>query len=73
MAIYNLTVKKIGNRFVFSCPKCDIPAISAYGAQNKDQLVYVLLCGKCFETLAEWMTREEGDTELKELIAKLVP
>ncbi len=71
MAIYNLTATKIGGRLVFSCPKCKLPATPAYGAQNRDQLVYLLLCPKCPDILGEWTTREERDSELRGLVAKL--
>ncbi len=67
MAIYNLTAMKIGGRFIFSCPKCKLPATPAYGAQNRDQLVYLLLCLSCPDTLAEWPTQEERDSELRVL------
>ena len=72
MAIYSLNVMKIGDRSVFICPKCKAPGMDALGAQNRDQLVYLLLCGKCFDTLAEWMTPEERYTELRQLAARLM-
>jgi hypothetical protein len=71
MPILNLTIQKMGGRLVFSCPKCGRPASPAYGSQNHDQLVYLLLCVNCPDTLAEWTTREEREKELRELAAKI--
>ncbi len=71
MAIYKLTAIKGKSGVVFACPKCKVPATSAYGAQNKDQLAYLLLCEKCFEELAAWPSPDVRDKELREFAAKL--
>jgi hypothetical protein len=34
-----------------------------YGIQNKDELVYVLMCEKCGKVLGEWPTVEEPDVK----------
>lgn len=56
---------------VFVCPKCRIVPDQAFGAQNADQLVRVLMCSKCGRVLAEWATIEERDKELSAFAHKV--
>ena len=72
MPIYHLSGVKKDGRVILGCPKCLVPGIDVYGAQNKVELAYLLICEKCFETLGEWTTREERDEELREFARKVL-
>ena len=48
------------------CGKCRAPVEYATGAQNKDQLAYILICSKCHKILGEWTSLEARDKELRE-------
>ena len=50
----------------FICDKCRAPVEYATGAQNKDQLAYILICSKCHKTLGEWTSIEARDSELRD-------
>lgn len=54
-------------RVTFVCSKCGSIPENAYGAQNRDQLVYMLVCSnlKCNRVLGEWVTAAERDEELR--------
>jgi hypothetical protein len=43
----------------------------AYGAPNKDQLVYMLVCQKCGRTLGEWVSTEQREKELREFAKRV--
>jgi hypothetical protein len=47
------------------CGHCGKPADHAKGAQNREQLVYMLMCPEGKVTLGEWTTLEEKNAELK--------
>jgi hypothetical protein len=65
-------IKKSETTVVFVCPTCKTPPDEAFGAQNKKQLVYVLICWKCGgQVLAEWATIEERDKELREFATRV--
>lgn len=53
-------------RVIFMCGKCGSLPENAYGAQDKDDLAYLLICPKCHQVLGEWTTTEERDRELRE-------
>jgi hypothetical protein len=55
--IYNLTVIQTKDgKNIPVCATCKEPQQHANGAQNRDQLPYVLSCLKCGgKTLAEWV------------------
>lgn len=59
-------VKNSAGTIVFVCSKCRTYPDHAYGAPNADQLVYMLVCSKCGRTLAEWVSTEARDKELRE-------
>ncbi len=59
-------VKNSAGTIVFVCSKCRTYPDQAYGAANKDQLVYMLVCLKCGRTLGEWVSPESRETELRE-------
>ena len=40
------------------CGECRAPVENATGAQNKDQLAYMLVCSKCHKVVGEWVSRE---------------
>jgi hypothetical protein len=54
-------------RVIFVCGKCGAVPHSAYGAQNKDDLAYLLVCSneKCAYVLGQWTTTEEKEQELR--------
>ncbi|HXP69805.1 MAG TPA: hypothetical protein VOA88_11020 [Candidatus Dormibacteraeota bacterium] len=56
---------------VFVCSKCRVVPDNALGAQNKGELVYMLICSKCGAALAEWDTIEAREKELREFAKKV--
>jgi hypothetical protein len=50
---------------VFVCEKCRVIPDAALGAQDKGELVYMLVCPKCGATLGEWDTIDAKDEELR--------
>jgi hypothetical protein len=56
---------------IFMCVKCKVRPENAFGARDKDQLVYVLICPNCSRILGEWASVEERDSELRE-VAKII-
>jgi hypothetical protein len=64
-------VKNEKGTFVFVCGKCGAFPEQAYGAQNKDQLAYVLLCAKCGRVFGEWLTIEARDNDLREFAKRV--
>lgn len=71
MSIYNLSAIKGRAGIVFACPKCKTAASSAYGAQNRDQLAYLLVCEKCGDILAEWASPDVRDDKLRDLAKRI--
>ena len=67
MSIYKLAAMKRANGTVFSCPDCDVPGMAAFGAANKAEMVFLLICPKCQLTLAEWSTVDDRERELEDL------
>jgi len=59
-------VRNSAGTVVFVCSKCRTYPDHAYGAANKDQLVYLLVCSKCGRTLGEWASVEARERELRE-------
>ena len=59
-------IKNYKGTVIFVCSRCGVAPDEAHGAQNTDQLVYILICPKCTRILGEWATLEERDTELRE-------
>ena len=64
-------VKNDKGTVVFVCSKCGVFPDQAYGAQNKDQLAYILMCSKCGRIFGEWTTIEERDKELREFAKRV--
>ena len=56
---------------IFVCSKCRVSPNDALGAQDKAQLVYMLICPRCNATLGEWATTNERDAELREFAKKV--
>ncbi|MHB8502093.1 MAG: hypothetical protein ACYDHE_14275 [Candidatus Acidiferrales bacterium] len=52
------------------CPVCQSKPELAKGAQDKDQLVYMLNCPKCNKTLSQDSSPEELSTELSKVVEK---
>lgn len=71
--IYELTGMRTDRdtTVIFVCPRCLIVPDQAFGSQNTDQLVRVLICPKCGHVLAEWATIEERDKELSDFSKKV--
>ena len=66
-------VKNSSGTIVFVCSKCRTYPDHAYGAPNKDQLVYMLVCPKCGRTLGEWVSIEAREKELREFAKRVEP
>jgi hypothetical protein len=64
-------VKNEKGTVVFVCGKCGALPEEAYGAQNRDQLAYILICSRCSRVFGEWTTIEERDRELREFAERL--
>jgi hypothetical protein len=56
---------------VFVCRTCGVPPEHAFGAQNKAQLVYLLICPKCQKILGEWLTIQNREDELRDFATKV--
>jgi hypothetical protein len=63
-------VCKANNEVEFSCPECRSPARPGFGAQDKDQLAYLVICSGCGIILGEWPTAQERAQDLKVFAAK---
>jgi hypothetical protein len=73
--IHDLAVIRVKDgKTIFVCPNCKKVPPDAYGAQNKDELVYVWICWQCGgQTLAEWPTLADKEKELREFARHLEP
>jgi len=56
---------------VFVCGKCGNFPESLYGAQNKDELAYLLMCAHCNKVLGEWASTEAREKELRDFAGKV--
>jgi hypothetical protein len=63
--------KNSAGTVVFVCSKCRTYSSHAYGAPNRDQLVYMLVCPKCGRTLGEWISVEDRERELLEFAGRV--
>lgn len=70
MAIERLAAIRTDAGVKFLCPDCKVQATQAHGAQNKDELAYLIICSKCGNILGQWTTAEQRDAELKSLAEK---
>jgi NMD protein affecting ribosome stability and mRNA decay len=57
--------------YIFLCAKCRALPEYAFGAKNKGELVYILVCSNCTHILGQWATIEERDRELREFAKKI--
>jgi hypothetical protein len=64
-------VKSGRGTVIFVRGKCRTSPNDALGAQNKGELVYMLVCPKCSATLGEWDTLEARDKELRDFATKV--
>ncbi|HXA76814.1 MAG TPA: hypothetical protein VNV41_06735 [Candidatus Acidoferrales bacterium] len=64
-------VRNSAGTIVFVCFKCRTYPDHAYGAPNKEQLVYMLVCSKCGRTLGEWISIEEREKELLQFAGRV--
>ncbi len=51
---------------IFICSTCKVPPNFTFGANDKGELVYLMLCPKCGIVLGEWDTLEARGRELGE-------
>lgn len=58
---------------IWVCGHCGRPADDAQSAEDKDQLVYMLMCPDGKLTLGGWATLEEKNAQLKAYKDKLKP
>ena len=64
-------VKNSTRTVVFVCGKCRTYPDRVYGAPNEGQLVYLLVCSKCGRTLAEWISIEAQEKDLREFAKRV--
>ena len=64
-------VKTTKGTVVFVCAKDGTCPDNMYGATDKAELVYVLMCSKCGRVLGEWMTIEDREKELRAFAEKV--
>jgi hypothetical protein len=56
---------------IFVCSTCKVPPNFTFGAQQKGELVYLMICPRCEIVLAEWPTLEARHQELNEFAKTL--
>jgi hypothetical protein len=61
---------KKGNKIEVRCAACQGKPEVAKGAQEKDQMKYMLNCPKCGITLVEYGSPEELATDLSQIVGK---
>jgi len=59
-------MKARNGKIIFVCSTCKVPPNFTFGAQNKGELVYLMLCPKCGIVLGEWDSLEARGRELQE-------
>jgi hypothetical protein len=64
-------VKNDKGTVVFVRRKCGSFPEQAYGAQNTDQLVHILMRTKCGRVFGEWAAIEARDNELREFAKRV--
>lgn len=64
-------VKSGRGAVMFVCGKCRTSPNHALGAQDKGELVYMLVCQTCSATLGEWDTLEARDKELRDFATRV--
>lgn len=57
---------------IFVCSTCKVPPHFTFGAHDKGELVYLMLCPKCGIVLAEWDSLEARGRELSEFAKTLI-
>lgn len=56
---------------IFVCSTCRVPPNFTFGAQEKGELVYLMVCPRCDIVLGEWASLEARDGELSEFAKTL--
>ena len=64
-------MKARNGTLIFVCSTCKEPPNFTFGAQDKGELVYLMICPKCGLVLAEWESLEARHRELSEFGQKL--
>jgi transcription initiation factor IIE alpha subunit len=59
-------MKARNGTIIFICSTCKVPPSFTFGAHDKGELVYLMLCPKCGIVLGEWDTLEARGRELGE-------
>jgi NMD protein affecting ribosome stability and mRNA decay len=63
--IKGVTVSRTETRtYLFLCGACHSVLQNNFGAQNKPQLVHILICPSCKHVAGEWLTEKERNHEL---------
>jgi hypothetical protein len=65
------TTRDANGSIVFVCANCGTCADKTYGAPNKDQAAYILVCRKCGKIFGEWKTFEAREVELRKFVGKV--
>jgi hypothetical protein len=64
-------MKARNGTLIFVCSTCKAPPNCTFGAQDKGELVYLMICPKCGLVLAEWGSLEARHLELSEFAKNL--
>jgi len=64
-------MKARNGTLIFVCSTCKTPPNFTFGAQDKGELAFLMLCPKCGIVLGEWDTLEARDHELSEFAKTL--
>jgi hypothetical protein len=64
-------MKARNGTLIFVCSTCKVPPNFTFGAQDKGELVYLMLCPSCGCALGEWDSLEARDRELSEFARTL--
>ena len=64
-------MKARNGTLIFICSTCKEPPNFTFGAAQKGELVYLMLCPKCGLVLGEWDSLEARDRQLSEFAKTL--
>jgi transcription initiation factor IIE alpha subunit len=64
-------MKARNGTLIFICSTCKEPPNFTFGAAQKGELVYLMLCPKCGLVLGEWDSVEARDRQLSEFAKTL--
>ena len=64
-------MKARNGTLIFVCSTCKVPPNFTFGADEKGELVYLMLCPKCGLVLAEWDSLDARHRQLSEFAKTL--